>query len=90
MREKNTIVVAQLKQLQAEMDQLWKRLNITALQGQWQSTRGGWMLFDHLADQQSIKQKHLDRISGLQNSSMNVPTTQEQQGIFTFLESLIQ
>lgn len=48
------------------------------------------MLFDHLADQQSIKQKHLDRISGLQNSSMNVPTTQEQQGIFTFLESLIQ
>ncbi|KAF5910933.1 hypothetical protein HPG69_000897, partial [Diceros bicornis minor] len=46
----------------------------------YKSTTGGWMLFDHQADQQSFQQKHLGRISCTQNSNMHVAITQEQQG----------
>lgn len=44
------------------------------------------MLSDNLADNRILSSSIIDRLSGMQNSSMNVGITEEWQETFTFLE----
>lgn len=87
--KENNIIVVQLKQPHAEMESIIKMFdNQKTVSKCSQPEMLGCFLA--LANKPGFKQERLDGISGMNNSHINVAVTQDQQDVFTLLETLFQ